>query len=316
MIEIREETFARAAVDVGTRMVNEAIIKALGAIPNRGELPPAVIRKARLEGKGPFPLPPESPHASTLEIEAPQGIVRVRIYMPAGAPKGVYLHIHGGGWTLGSPRENDGSNDRIVTRTGWAVVSVQYRLAPEHPYPAAPDDCEAAALWLAREAQARFGTTRLVIGGESAGGNLAAATLVRLRDRHGLAPFAGAILTAGCFDLRLSPSARQFGDTPLVLNTADIHRFVAYYLAGGGSAEDADVSPLLADLAGLPPALFLVGTRDALLDDTLFMAGRWLAAGNAAELMVAPGGCHVFTHFPGSLTDQAMARFDAFLAGL
>lgn len=316
MIEIREEAFTRAAVGVDTRMVNEAIIKAFSAIPNAGALPPAVIRKARLEGKGPFPLPPESPHASTLEIEAPHGTVRVRIYMPAAAPQGVYLHLHGGGWTLGSPRENDASNDRIVTRTGWAVVSVQYRLAPEHPYPAAPDDCEAAAVWLAREAQARFGTTRLVIGGESAGGNLAAATLVRLRDRHGLTPFAGAILIAGCFDLRLTPSARQFGETPLVLNTADISRFVNYYLAPGDSAEAADVSPLLADLAGLPPALFIVGTRDALLDDTLFMAGRWLAAGNAAELMVAPGGCHVFTRFPGSLADQALARFDAFLAGL
>ncbi|OYX12962.1 MAG: alpha/beta hydrolase [Rhizobiales bacterium 32-66-8] len=315
-IELTRDEFSTDAIPVGTRMVNEAIIKALGAIPNRGEQPPAEIRAARLAGKGTFPLPPESTRAQEEVIAGPNGPIRLRIHRPDGPARGVYLHLHGGGWTIGSPRENDGANDRLAERIGYAVVSVQYRLAPECPYPQAPDDCETAALWLAREAEARFGTTRLAIGGESAGACLAAATLVRLRDKHDLVPFAGAVLTAGCFDLRLTPSARQWGATPLVLNTADIRRFVGYYLAAGGTAEDPDVSPLLADLRGLPPALFLVGTRDCLLDDSLFMAGRWLAAGNAAELMVVPGGCHVFTRFPGIAGDQGLARIDAYLAAL
>ncbi|MFG1347035.1 alpha/beta hydrolase [Xanthobacter autotrophicus DSM 431] len=306
--------FSEAAVALDTRMVNDAIVKALGAIPDRWAVPLAVIRAARLAGKGPFPLPPESPRARIETIPGPRGPVPVRILMPDGDPKGVYLHIHGGGWTLGSARENEGLTDRIATNCGLAVVSVDYALAPEEPYPAGPDDCEAAALWLVKEGRARFGTERFVIGGESGGATLSVATLVRLRDKHRLTPFSAAVLTAGCYDLRLTPSARQWGDLPLVLNTRDINFFVGNYLRLAGKAEDPDVSPLLADLKGLPRALFSVGTRDALLDDTLFMASAWMAAGNGAALDVYPGGCHVFIGFPGSITDQALKRIDAFLS--
>jgi acetyl esterase/lipase len=305
--------FDPAAIAPDTRAVNTGIVKALGAVPDRWVFPMAMLRKLRLEGKGPFPLAPESPYAQVIEIEGPHGPVPLRILTPPAPPKGVYLHLHGGGWCLGSARENDGLNHRFVERTGFAVVSVDYRLAPEIPYPAGPDDCEAAALWLLREGPARFGTDRFAIGGESAGANLSVATLLRLRDRHGLTPFRAANLNAGAYDLALTPSARNWGDEPLVLNTRDINVFVGHYLREGGELASADVSPLHADLKGLPPALFTIGTRDALLDDTLFMAPRWLAAGNGAELAVYPGGCHVFVGFPGSLADQAQARIHAFI---
>ncbi|TSJ64675.1 alpha/beta hydrolase [Starkeya sp. 3C] len=306
--------FDPAAVAPDTRAVNAAIVKALGAVPDRWVFPMAMLRKLRLEGKGPFPLSPESPYAEVIEIDGPHGPVPLRILTPPEPARGVYLHIHGGGWCLGSARENDGLNHRFVERTGFAVVSVDYRLAPEVPYPAAPDDCEAAALWLLREGPARFGTDRFAIGGESAGANLSVATLLRLRDRHDLTPFRAANLNAGCYDLGLTPSARQWGDEPLVLNTRDINVFVGHYLREGGDIAIPDISPLHADLRGLPPALFTIGTRDALLDDTLFMAPRWLAAGNPAELAVYPGGCHVFIGFPGSLADQALARTHAFIS--
>lgn len=306
--------FDPSAVAPDTRAVNAGIVKALGAIPDRWVFPMAMLRKLRLEGKGPFPLAPESPYAEVVEIDGPHGPVGLRILTPPEPPKGVYLHIHGGGWCLGSARENDGLNHRLVERTGFAVVSVDYRLAPEHPYPCAPDDCEAAALWLVREGPARFGTDRFVIGGESAGANLSAATLLRLRDRHGLAPFRAASLNAGCYDLGLTPSARNWGDEPLVLNTRDINVFVGHYLREGGDVATTDISPLHADLRGMPPALFTIGTRDALLDDTLFMAPRWLSAGNPVELAVHPGGCHVFIAFPGTLADQALARIAGFIA--
>jgi len=306
--------FTDAAVAVDTRMVNDAIVKALQAIPDRWAVPLPEIRAARAAGKGVFPLAPESPRARAETIPGPRGPVPVRIYMPDGAPRGVYLHIHGGGWTLGSARENESLLDRIAANCGLAVVSVDYALAPEVPYPAAPDDCEAAALWLVKEGRARFGTDRFAIGGESGGATLAVATLARLRDRHLLSPFSAAVLTAGCYDLRLTPSARNWGDLPLVLNTRDITFFVNNYLRLEGKVDDPDVSPLLGNLKGLPKALFSVGTRDALLDDTLFMAGAWMAAGNGAALDVYPGGCHVFIGFPGSLTDQALKRIDAFLS--
>lgn len=306
--------FDPAAISADTRAINAGIVKALGAVPDRWVFPMALLRKLRLEGKGPFPLPPESPYAVVEEIEGPHGPVPLRILTPPEPAKGVYLHIHGGGWCLGSARENDGLNHRLVERTGFAVVSVDYRLAPEHPYPAGPDDCEAAALWLIREGRARFGTDRFAIGGESGGGTLSVATLMRLRDKHGLTPFRAANLHAGCYDLGLTPSARNWGTEPLVLNTRDINVFVGHYLREGGEVGAPDVSPLHGDLKGLPPALFTVGTRDALLDDTLFMAPRWLAAGNRAEIGLFPGGCHVFIGFPGTLADQALARIYAFLS--
>ncbi|MFS8039052.1 alpha/beta hydrolase [Xanthobacter sp. AM11] len=307
--------FSDAAVAPDTRLVNDAIVKALRALGERWAAPLPEIRAARLSGTGTFPLPPESPRARVETIPGPRGPVPVRILMPDGAPKGVYLHIHGGGWTVGSARENEGLTSRIAANCGLAVVSVDYALAPEEPYPAGPDDCEAAALWLVNEGPARFGTQRFAIGGESGGATLAAATLRRLRDRHGLSPFAAAVLTSGCFDLRLTPSVRNWGELPLVLNTEDIARFVGNYLRLEGRADDPDVSPLLASLKGMPRALFTVGTRDPLLDDTLFMANAWLAAGNATELDVYAGGCHVFIGFPGTITDQALKRIDAFLTG-
>ncbi len=311
-LSIAPELFSDAAVAADTKMINAAIIKALSAIPDRGLVPVAVVRQARLNGKGTFPLPPESPRARTTAIDGPRGPIPVRIYMPDGAPSGVYLHFHGGGWTIGTARENDGLNDPLAA-AGLAVVSVDYALAPEDPYPAAPDDCEAAALWLLREGESLFGTTRFSIGGESAGAHLAVTTLLRLRDRHGLMPFCAANLHAGCFDLRLTPSARNWGETPLVLNTADIARFVRNYLRLEGEADHPDVSPLLADLKGLPPALFTVGTRDPLLDDSLFMANRWLASGNEATLEAFPGGCHVFVGFVGTLAERGRARIAEFL---
>ena len=163
-------------------------------------------------------------------------------------------------------------------------VSVKYRLAPENPYPAGPDDCEAAALWIVREGTKRFGTTKLAIGGESAGAHLSAVTLLRLRDRHKLSPFSAALLNYGCFDLGMTPSARHWGDGEA--RAQHRRRSTAFrkcFLPPGTDTSDPDVSPLYADLRGMPAALFSVGTRDALLDDSLFMAPRWLAAGNVGR---------------------------------
>ncbi|GGF87282.1 esterase [Azorhizobium oxalatiphilum] len=304
--------FADAAVAPDTKMINAAIVKALSKMPDLGLVPWAVVRQARLSGKGTFPLPPESQRARVDSIEGPRGPVPVRIYLPDSVPTGVYLHFHGGGWTIGSAREEDGLNDAIAS-AGLAVVSVDYALAPEVPYPAAPDDCEAVALWLVREGLSLFGTERFLIGGESAGAHLAVTTLLRLRDRHGLRPFTAASLHAGCYDLRLTPSARTWGEERLVLNTADIERFVRNYLRLEGEADLPDVSPLLASLDGLPKAQFIIGTRDPLLDDSVFMANRWLAAGNKAALEVFPGGCHVFTGFVGTLADAGQRKIIDFL---
>ncbi|HVH78569.1 MAG TPA: alpha/beta hydrolase [Stellaceae bacterium] len=221
--------------------------------------------------------------------------------------------MHGGGWVLGGADMQDPLLERIADNTGQTVVGVEYRLAPEFPYPAGPDDCEAAAAWLVKNAKAEFGTHAVTIGGESAGGHLTAVTILRMRDRHGYAAWRGANIVYGAFDLSMTPSQRQFGDTRLVLRTMDMVQFYNAFLPTIIDRRVPDISPLYADLKGLCPALFTVGTKDALLDDTLFMHARWVAAGNPAELAIHPGGAHGFTLFPNELAQAAAARMDAFL---
>jgi acetyl esterase/lipase len=305
--------FDPAAIAPETKMINDAILKKLVGLPDQWAYEPRVIRERRAQGLGPFPLAPKSPRAQEVHIPGKNGRqVPLRIIAP-DQPRGAYLHIHGGGWTIGAVDQQDHWLERIATNAGYACVSVDYGLAPEAPYPHGPDDCESAALWLAAEASRRFGTTRLAIGGESAGAHLSVVTLLRLRDRHGLTPFSRAVLTAGCYDLALTPSVRNWGGEKLILNTRDIEMFVRHFTLRGGDVRDPDLSPLHADLRGLPPALFQVGTRDPLTDDSLFMAAKWAAAGNDARLHIAPGGCHVFIGFPGQIADAALARIDAFL---
>ncbi|MCG6122190.1 MAG: alpha/beta hydrolase [Microvirga sp.] len=301
--------FADQAIDQTTRALNADIVATLSAGPDVWSMPIDDVRQRRREGGGPFPTQPLSPRAREIEIPGPAGPLALRIIAP-DAPRGVYLHIHGGGWTWGERHEQDEELEAIAA-LGYACIAASYRLAPEHPYPAAPDDCEAAALWLLREGARQFGTTRFVIGGDSAGAHLALVTLLRLRDRSGVASFVGANLVAGCYDLGLTPSVRNWGPTKLVINGRDMAMFTRNF-CGARDRADPDISPLFADLSGLPRMLLTVGTRDLLLDDTLFLAARLTAAGVASELSVAPGGCHMFQRFPIPIAENARGRIHAF----
>jgi acetyl esterase/lipase len=158
-----------------------------------------------------------------------------------------------------------------------------------------------------------FGADVLTIGGESAGGHLTAVTILRMRDRYGDTGFRGANIVYGAFDLSMTPSQRLFGNTRLVLRTIDMQQFYNAFLPTITDRRVPDISPLYADLRNLCPALFTVGTKDALLDDTLFMHVRWVAAGNEADLAIYPGGAHGFTLFPNDLSRLATDRMDAFL---
>ena len=155
-----------------TRAFNAELERLLAAVPSVDTVPPEQTRRARREGRGIFPAPVFLPDARTLDIDGPGGPIELRILAAAGAPTGAFLHIHGGGWTLGANDMQDVRLNRLAQETGLTVVSVGYRLAPENPYPAAPDDCEAAALWLLSNAGkiALGSATPLAIGGDSAGG--------------------------------------------------------------------------------------------------------------------------------------------------
>lgn len=305
--------FRPDAIAEDTARVNDAIVGLMTGQPEWWNVGAETTRQARRQGRGPFPAPVLSPRARTVAIHGRDGNeIPLRIIAP-DQPKAVYLHIHGGGWVLGSAEQQDPMLERTADATGCAVISVEYRLAPEHPYPAGPDDCEDAAAWLVKHAKVEFGTDTLTIGGESAGGHLSAVTLLRMRDRYGYTGFRGANLVYGAFDLSMTPSQRAFGNRRLVLRTIDMQQFYNAFLPTVTDRQVPDISPLFADLKGLCPALFSVGTQDALLDDTLFMHARWVAAGNDADLAIYPGGAHGFTLFPNRLAEEAEARSQAFL---
>ena len=305
--------FADAAIDAETAKLNSDMIGMLTGQPEWWIVGAAAARAARRRGEGPFPAPVFSDRARIVTITGKDGNeIPLRVIAPP-QPRGIYVHLHGGGWVLGAADMQDPMLERIADNTGQAVVAVEYRLAPEYPYPAGPDDCEAAAAWLVQNGKKEFGTGVLTIGGESAGGHLTAVTILRMRDRHGYTGFRGANIVYGAFDLSMTPSQRQFGNTRLVLRTIDMQQFYNAFLPTITDRCVPDISPLYADLKGLCPALFSVGTKDALLDDTLFMHARWVAAGNDAELAVYPGGAHGFTLFPNNLSRAATTKMDAFL---
>lgn len=309
---------ADAAMLAETRAFNAQLEALLATIPSAHTLPPEVTRRARREGRGIFPPPEFVPHARDITIPARSGDLRIRLIPPRqGQTTGVYLHLHGGGWTLGAADMHDLELAALADATRLCVASVDYRVAPEHPYPAGPDDCEDAALWLLDRGAAEAGApARFTIGGESAGAHLVAVTLLRLRDRHGIAgAFAAANLTYGCFDLSMTPSQRLWGERFLVLSDALLHWFSGNFLPDHDmeARRDPDISPLFARLHDMPPALFTVGSLDPLLDDSLFMEARWRHAGGRTELHVWPEAVHAFTAYPLAVARAAHAAMADFL---
>ena len=256
---------------------------------------------------------------AALEATSPAGVdedivgVPCRVFHPKRASRGTYVHFHGGAMMLGSPLMNDTGNAELCERLGVMVVSVDYRLAPEHPFPAGSDDCLAVSRWVLEHTEGP-----IVLGGESAGGYYAAHTLLRIRDElDAVQRVSGANLVFGVYDLAGTPTARGARPTDIVdLLEDSMLEFVNECYLPGRSLEDARdpaVSPLYADLAELPPALFTVGSADHLLDDTLFMAARWQAYGNDAELAVYPDCIHGFTAMPMELSKRANERIETFL---
>jgi acetyl esterase/lipase len=247
------------------------------------------------------------------EIVGPGGPIRIRTFVPDQIDA-AFLHIHGGGFVAGAPEMLGVLHEIYSKQLNLAIVSVDYRLAPEHPSPAAQDDCEAAALWLLENGPDEYGTDRLLIGGESAGAHLSACTLLRMRDKHdAIDHFLGANLVFGPYDLSRTPSQRvALG--PDILSPETIDFFMDCFTPGMSDDErrDPDVSPLYADLRGLVPALFSVGTADHLFDDTLLMAARWELAGNSTELVVYPEGPHACIAMP-SVSAHFFPRLSAFL---
>lgn len=256
--------------------------------------------------------------AETREIEIPgrRGAIRARLYAPPGLGERApgLLYLHGGGWVIGSPDTHDRLTRELAAGIGARVLSLDYALAPEHPYPAGLDDCVDAARFLGgRGDQLGIDRGRLFIGGDSAGANLTAATLLRLKAEPGGA-FRGAIYIYGAFAMDYdTPSVKAWGDRDLILSRQSMEWFRAQYLPGGDVTADPFVSPLRGDLTGLPPAILVVGTLDPLLSDSELFAGALRKAGVPAELHVYPDGPHAFAQiFALDMAADAVKRISAF----
>jgi acetyl esterase/lipase len=286
----------------------EAMVRAM---PPMGSLAPAQMREQERQQAALNPSAARRDDAVERVVSGPAGDVRLRILTPASDPAAVYIHVHGGGWIGGGHDLRDPFLHDLGTRLNAVVVSVAYRVAPEDPFPAAQDDCEVATAWVVEHAASEFGTSTVVIGGESAGAHLAAATLLRMRDRHGYTGFAAADLRYGCYDLRMTPSVRQWQRPTLDRATFE---WLVPQVIGAMHVDDPDVSPFLADLRDMPPALFMVGTGDSLLDDSVLMWARWRTAGNRADLALFPGAPHGFDLMPLPIGETGRSRAAAFVA--
>lgn len=224
---------------------------------------------------------------------------------------GVILHLHGGGYVMGDPAGSRGLTTALARGTGARVLSVDYRLAPAHPFPAAVDDALAAY-----RALLAGGTPpgRIAIGGESAGGGLTVALLLAIRDA-GMPQPACAFPLSPWVDLTCeAPSyASRAARDPLL--TRDVLRDMAREYLAGGDARTPLASPLLADLSGLAPMLIQVGDDEVLLDDAVRLADAVRNAGGDADLEVWPDMIHVWQMFAGALpeADQAVDAICRFI---
>jgi acetyl esterase len=247
-------------------------------------------------------------------IPGPAGDIPVRVYVPTAdpGPRPVLVYFHGGGWVIGDLETHDGTVRALAAASGVTVVSVDYRLAPEHPFPAAVDDCLAAVRWVADPGNATaldIDPRRMAVGGDSAGGNLAAVVAQQLRDDGPAVQFQ--LLVYPVTDVRLShPSIDQNADGYL-LTKADMLWFREHYVGDHGWT-DPLVSPLLATeeaVRGVAPALVITAEYDPLRDEGEAYAERLRAAGVAATATRYEGMIHGFFSM-GDMIPEGKAAVD------
>jgi acetyl esterase/lipase len=245
--------------------------------------------------------------------------VPLRVHRPRGAvgARPCLLWLHGGGFVMGDCRMDDPELARWAEELGCVAVSVGYRLAPEHPYPAALDDAYAALRWVAANA-GRLGVdpARIGVGGGSAGAGLAAALALLARDRGG-PPLAFQYLDAPALDDRMATPSSGWEDASIWPAAANRFAWRAYLGARSGDVPAYAAPARADDLAGLPPAFVSVGGSDGFVDEDVAYAARLMRAGVPTELHVYPGAPHGFRLAAGTrLAERAGRDADAWLRGV
>jgi len=255
------------------------------------------------------PEPPELKSVAPLSIPSPAGSIPARVYTPlklraAGGLAPCLVFFHGGGWVIGDLDSHDVACRKLAHEGELIVISVDYRLAPEHKFPAAVDDAIDATKWIAGNAKSLgIDVSRLMVGGDSAGGNLAAVVALSARDGNG-PPIAGQVLIYPATDFAMTHGSHREPETSILLTHSVIRWFRDHYL---GSADGSDwrASPARAStLAGLPPAYVLTAGADPLRDEGEEYARRLKKAGVAVTYRHFPGQFHGFFTM-GKLLHQA-----------
>ena len=266
----------------------------------------AMMRAAMAAAPAPIGLP-DLAQVVNEHISGPHGPIPIRRYVPKGAFAGVCVYFHAGGWVIGDVDLSDTLCRRLAGGAQCEIVSVDYRLAPEHPFPQPLDDAYAALEWAVRE---RPGP--LLIAGESAGANLAAACAIRARDTGG-PKLAGQFLAYPVTDHDFeTASYREVGDKNWLLSTADMKWFWGHYCPHSVDRTDPLISPLyVPDASGLPPALIFVAELDPLRDEGLAYARRLTEAGVPVSTRRDPEVLHGYLSSAGAVPVAAQAVAEA-----
>ncbi|HUY04471.1 MAG TPA: alpha/beta hydrolase [Rhodocyclaceae bacterium] len=283
-----------------------AIGRASGT-PDLCDLPPAAARGLYRTLISVADRPPAEVHVENRTITGPATPLQVRIYRPSELSCGIVLYLHGGGFALGDLDGYQGVCSHLCAQSGCTVVAVNYRLAPEAPFPAAVDDSYAALEWVASMAT-ELGGGKLAVVGDSAGGNLSAVMTLLARERGGpKIDFQALIYPVLAAAPGEYPSYDQFG-AGYVLTRRSAEAFNAQYFPGSGVAPDYRGAPLLAThCADLPPALIQVAGYDPLHDEGVAYAERLMEAGVPVSLVDYPGLSHGYINMTGKLDTAELA---------
>ncbi len=238
-----------------------------------------------------------------LSVPGAEGALAARVYHPApGASRPILLYLHGGGWVLGSLDTHDRVCRELARETGGVVVAPAYRLAPEHPHPAALEDAWGVLRWLAREGASVGGDpARIAVAGDSAGGHLSAALSLLARDRGG-PRLVAQVPIYPALEPRFDTASMVANREGYLLTREDLVWFWGHYLGGMTPGPDGYAAPLLAaDVSGLPPALVITAEFDPLRDEGRAWVSRLALAGVCTELAEYSGVTHNFVVLPGEM---------------
>lgn len=248
------------------------------------------------------------PGGVTVEQIALGGVPTEKLTATGAEASGAFFYIHGGGWVAGSPRTHRPLTHRLATQTGMTVYAVDYRLAPEHVFPAGLDDCVAAYRALLEKVPAH----EIVVGGDSAGGNLALALALRLK-AEGIPLPAALVCLSPATDLAATGGSRISNAKRDALFVEDMMETVESRYCPGADPHNPYISPLHGDVADLPPTLFHVGDTEMLLDDSTRMADKMRAAAVPVTIKVWPKVPHVW-HLMADLLPEARQAIDEIVA--